>query len=221
MGATAPFRTSIFGVFLLVASGAAHAGELGEPSYVEVSHERPLGLELHAETRCEKTQPLKRLAGEDPKWPQVPGVALHEAVQVRCVVLKDGTVRQCRMSGPSRLDRVVLDAVKQWKFEPYKKRGVPAPVTYLFTLYTDKANKPRRPAFGSDPSTRIDSWGQCLFDTEEVLSNTPADRGPLSNMELAFSPVATLPGATRPMALPATSALASRMTARRNPAAPP
>jgi TonB family protein len=166
------------GLLSMVLSCVVRAGDLGEPAYVEGSKVMPLGLLLHLETHCEKVKPLKRVSGEEPKWPQTPGVVLNDAVQVRCIVLRDGTVRQCRMSGPPALEATVLTAVNHWRFEPYRKRGQEVPVKYLFTLYTKNRGKPHSAPFARGPSTRMDGRGSCLFEDEEVFSNTPASRGP-------------------------------------------
>jgi TonB family protein len=177
-GVTIPLRvrglSKAVGMLSVAVSGVALAGDTGEPAYMEISRVVPLGLELRVETHCEKVKPLKRVSGEDPKWSLT--AAPDGAVQVRCFVLKDGTVRQCRMSGPPALEKVVLDAVKQWKFEPYREKGQAAAVTYLFTLYWGHERSPGKPALAYDPSTRMDGWGSCLLAEEKVLANTPARR---------------------------------------------
>lgn len=165
-------------VLCLALALPAGAADDYQPAFVEVSERSSLGFSLSLYNRCEQVKPFKRVSGEDPRWPQTPGVPLDVVVRVRCVVLKDGSVRQCRMTGSPRLEDVVLGAVGKWKFEPYRRHGEPAPVTYLFTLHSKPGSRVGRDEFTAAGDGLWGSGG-CHLDSKPVGTNVPAMRWPL------------------------------------------
>jgi hypothetical protein len=61
--------------------------------------------------------------------------------QLRCIVLDDGTPRQSRAWGPQAFREPLLAAVRTWRFEPYRVKGSPEPITYVLKLRVGEAGR--------------------------------------------------------------------------------
>lgn len=71
--------------------------------------------------------------------PEYPKEAKEQRIQgivvLECQTDKDGNVRDVKvLKGHPVLNQAAIDAVKQWKFEPYKEDGVPKPVKFTITV---------------------------------------------------------------------------------------
>ena len=61
--------------------------------------------------------------------------AVHGSVTIDAVIGKDGGVRDLHsLSGPEPLAQAALDAVRGWRFEPYRIRGKPVDVETTLTV---------------------------------------------------------------------------------------
>ena len=74
--------------------------------------------------------------------PEIPeGTSKEGAVLVRVVVGRDGSViDQTPVSGPSAMQRAAMDAVRYWRFQPYRVDG--APVEVQTTLAVEFQEQP-------------------------------------------------------------------------------
>lgn len=72
----------------------------------------------------------------EPALPDSPqSGALHGTVTLDAVIGKDGGVRDVHpVSGPEPLAAAALDAVRWWRFEPYRIRGKPVEVETTLTV---------------------------------------------------------------------------------------
>ena len=73
----------------------------------------------------------------DPVYPpEAVNKEIEGTVIMEVVVDKDGNVSEVNVTGGKNmvLNKAAVDAVKQWKYRPYLKGGVPKPVKFIVVL---------------------------------------------------------------------------------------
>lgn len=78
--------------------------------------------------------PIKEVPPIFPVVDQNPGTETTGRAVIAFIVDKDGTVKQAQVERASAVEygEAALEAVKQWKFKPAMKNGVPVPVRMSF-----------------------------------------------------------------------------------------
>ena len=72
----------------------------------------------------------------EPVYPRI-AILTHQQgqVQLHAIIAKDGTIRSLEvMSGAPLLASAAMDAVKQWRYQPYKLNGEPVEVETFITV---------------------------------------------------------------------------------------
>ena len=103
----------IAGLVLSILCGASLAAAQARPSRVRVTE------------KFMQTQLIKKV---EPKWP-TDGVHIRGVVVLQALIDKEGNVENLKaISGHPMLVPAALDAVKQWRYKPYKLNGAVWPV---------------------------------------------------------------------------------------------
>jgi TonB family protein len=83
--------------------------------------------------------------------PEAKKAGIQGIVVLRATIEKDGSVSNLlALSGPPKLVKAALEAVRQWRYEPMEK-AVTTDVTINFTLAEDGGNAPRSGVIGGVP----------------------------------------------------------------------
>lgn len=71
-----------------------------------------------------------------PQYPQIAKIAhVSGSVVLHAIIGEDGTIQQLQViSGPSLLRQAAEDAVRQWRYEPYRLNGQPVKVDTTVTV---------------------------------------------------------------------------------------
>jgi TonB family protein len=141
---------------------------------------------------AQDTEPVLLPGNRTPEYPKM-SLRLGEAgrVTVQVKILKDGTagaVEVASSSGFPRLDSVAVNAVRQWKFKPATKNGVP--VEKIMELQIGFRN-PISDSYNSDLSI-VPKERQKLVEERRILGRDKGEReryrgNPPLNLEVTHS----------------------------------
>jgi TonB family protein len=102
--------------------------------------------EQPATAKTEAGEPIHRVGGAVSRpelihrveidFARLPGIQITGVPVLEAVISENGTVESVRMLKPTdpKLEDLLLDAVKQWRFRPAMKDGKPVRVYYTLTL---------------------------------------------------------------------------------------